>query len=121
MRYVWTGLAALCFMLGLAGVVLPLVPTTPLMLAAVILASKGSARFAHWIRHHRVAGPVIRRWEHERAISPRAKGLAVATLIFSAVVIWLSIPSLAVRIGVTILLVGIGSWLVTRATPSRRH
>ncbi|REC95915.1 YbaN family protein [Kushneria indalinina] len=121
MRYIWIGLAGLCFVLGAIGVIVPLLPTTPFMLAAVALASKGSPRFAHWIRQHRLAGPAIRHWEHERAISSRAKGVAVATLIFSAVVIWLTIPSLAVRIGVTVLLTGIGTWLVTRATPSPRQ
>ncbi|WP_457808241.1 YbaN family protein [Kushneria sp. EE4] len=119
MRYVWIALAGLCFALGAIGVIVPLLPTTPFMLAAVALASKGSPRFARWIRQHRLAGPAIKNWEHERAISPRAKKLAVATLVFSAVVIWLSIPSLAVRIGVTVLLTVIGTWLVTRATPSR--
>ncbi|WP_299258508.1 YbaN family protein [uncultured Kushneria sp.] len=121
MRYLWIGLAGLCFALGAAGVIVPLLPTTPFMLAAVALASKGSPQFARWIRQHRLAGPAIRHWEHERAISLRAKALAVATLVFSAVVIWITIPSLAVRIGVTLLLAGIGSWLITRATPSQRH
>ncbi|WP_456269974.1 YbaN family protein [Kushneria sp. AK178] len=119
MRYLWIGLAGLCFALGAVGVVVPLLPTTPFMLAAVALASKGSPRFARWIRQHRLAGPAIQHWERERAISSRAKAVAVATLIFSAVVIWLTIPSLAVRIGVTALLSGIGLWLVTRATPTR--
>ncbi|SPJ33343.1 YbaN family protein [Kushneria phyllosphaerae] len=121
MRYFWIGLAGICFALGAAGVIVPLLPTTPFMLAAVALASKGSPRFARWIRQHRLAGPAIKNWEHERAISPRAKGLAVVTLVFSALVIWITIPSLVVRIGVTLLLAGIGSWLVTRATPSQRR
>lgn len=120
MRYLWLGLAGLCFALGAAGVIVPLLPTTPFMLAAVALASRSSPRFARWIRRHRLAGPAIRHWEQERAISLRSKVLAVATLVFSAVVIWLTISSLAVRIGVTLLLIGIGSWLVTRATPSQR-
>ncbi len=119
MRYIWIGLAGLCFVLGAAGVIVPLLPTTPFMLAAVALASKGSPRFARWIRQHRLAGPAIQHWEHERAISSRAKVLAVATLVFSAVVIWLTIPSLVVRVGVSLLLIGIGSWIVTRATPSQ--
>ncbi|MFC0338993.1 hypothetical protein SAMN05421848_0517 [Kushneria avicenniae] len=121
MRYLWIGLAGLCFALGMAGLVVPLLPTTPFMLAAVALASRGSPRFARWIRQHRLAGPAIRHWEHERAISLRAKGIAVVTLIFSVVVIWLTIPSLIVRISVSLLLIGIGSWLVTRATPSSKQ
>lgn len=120
MRYVWTGLAALCFLIGLAGVVLPLVPTTPLMLAAVILASKGSPRFAHWIRHHRVAGPAINNWMQERAISRQAKMTAVLTLTLSAILIWWTIDVLFIRLGVSLLLILVGLWIVTRATPARR-
>lgn len=119
MRYLWITLAGLCFVLGAAGAVLPLLPTTPLMLAAVALASKGSPRFAGWIRRHRLAGPAIRRWEEERAISRRARIVAVATLLASALVIHVTVAALALRLAIWLLLAAIGLWIATRPTPSR--
>ncbi|MFC0267965.1 YbaN family protein [Kushneria aurantia] len=118
MRYCWMALAALCFALGLAGVVLPLLPTTPLMLAAVALASKGSPRFAGWIRRHRIAGPAIRSWERERAIAPRAKRVAALALALSAALVWFALDALWLRLLICLLLVAIGAWIVTRPVPS---
>lgn len=119
MRYLWITLAGLCFMLGAVGAVLPLLPTTPLMLAAVALASKGSPRFAGWIRRNRLAGPAIRRWEEERAISPRARITAVLTLLASALVIQFTVTPLMLRLSIWLLLAAIGLWIATRPSPSR--
>ncbi|RKQ97180.1 hypothetical protein C7446_2602 [Kushneria sinocarnis] len=119
LRGLWIGLAALCFALGLAGVLLPLLPTTPFMLLAAALASKGSPRFAHWIRAHPVAGPAISHWDRERAIAGRAKCLAVAALLLSAGVVLLTLESLTLALCIVAGLAGVGAWLVTRPGPSQ--
>lgn len=110
-------LAALLFVLGLLGVFLPLLPTTPFMLAAIALASRGSPRFAAWIRAHRYAGPAIRDWERERAISRRSKTVAVAMLLISALVVWWHIDYRPLAVGVTAGLCLVALFLTTRPTP----
>ncbi|WP_106477256.1 YbaN family protein [Phytohalomonas tamaricis] len=119
-RSLYIALAALCFALGLAGVFLPLLPTTPLMLLAVALASKGSTRFALWIRANRFAGPAITAWEQEQAIPRRAKVTAVIMIVISAVVMALIIEALWLRIGLLAGLSTIALFIVTRRSPRRR-
>ena len=76
----FTGLAAI-------GVVLPLLPTTPFLLVAIWAFSKGSARWHHWLRTHKIFGPYIRAWQDHHAIPVRAKVIACVMLSMSAVYI----------------------------------
>jgi uncharacterized membrane protein YbaN (DUF454 family) len=80
MRILWLvcGLAFLA--LGLIGVVLPVLPTTPFLLLAAGCFAKSSPRLHGWLLSHRVFGPPIRNWEENGAISRRAKRLAVGSM-----------------------------------------
>ena len=117
--------AAVLFALGVLGVFLPLLPTTPFMLAALALASRGSPRFAAWIRANRYAGPAIVSWERERALSLRTKCTALAMIAASAVIVWWHIDYRPLAGGVIAGLCLIAIFLATRPTPradpSRQH
>lgn len=118
-QVVYTSLAGISFGLGVIGLFLPIMPTTCFMLLAVWLASRGSPRFALWIRHHPRFGPPITAWEVERAIPRHAKWLAVAMLGLSGVILAFGVDSLVLRgllIGALVLL---GLWIVTRPEPQR--
>lgn len=75
------GFAALA--LGLAGVVLPLLPTTPFVLLAAACFAKSSARFHNWLLNQRIAGPLIREWRQHRAMPRRAKRVAYGLMLLS--------------------------------------
>lgn len=85
-RLAWTiaGMAALA--LGLIGVVLPVLPTTPLVILAAFCFSSGSPRLRLWLETHPVFGPVIADWEAHGAIPRPIKRLActVMALVFAA-------------------------------------
>ena len=80
--------------LGLVGVVLPGLPTTPFMLVAAFAFSRGSPRWHKWLINHRIFGGPIRDWQHRGAISRRAKAMAVAAmaLVFAISLFVLSLP-----------------------------
>jgi len=79
-RILWGGLGGISVGLGAAGVVLPLVPTTPFMLLAAYCFARSSPRLERWLLEHPRFGPVISDWRMHRAISGRGKRLAVVAI-----------------------------------------
>ena len=69
--------------LGLAGIVLPVLPTTPFGLLAAACFAKSSVRVHDTLLSHRVAGPVIREWQTHRAMPARAKRAAYILMLLS--------------------------------------
>ncbi|MBD3895913.1 YbaN family protein [Halomonas sp. ML-15] len=116
-RVAYIALAWVSFCLGMIGVVVPLMPTTCFMLLAVWAASRGSPRFAQWIREHPRFGASVVAWERERAIPRRAKGVAVLMLVFSVAVLLLTVPSAIVKLALVTGLGLLAVWIVTRPSP----
>ena len=89
-RPFWYALGVLSLVLGIIGVVLPLVPTTPLIILAAFAFGKASPRVAAALESHRFFGPIIAEWRANGAIAPRYKALALcmmgAVLVVSYVV-----------------------------------
>jgi len=69
-----------CVMLGVLGIFLPLLPTTPFMLLAAACFARSSRRFHDWLLANRTFGPLIVEWEKHRAIPRRTKLTAIALM-----------------------------------------
>ncbi len=76
----WTLAGLTSLGIGIVGIVLPLLPTTPLVLLSAFCFGKGSPRLQVWLAQHAHFGPMIANWRRSGAIAPRAKGLAVAAM-----------------------------------------
>lgn len=83
MRYVWATLGLISVAIGLIGIVLPLVPTVPLMILAAFFFARSSERLHNWLITHPTFGPSIVDWQERGAIS--AKGKRIATLSIAVV------------------------------------
>lgn len=79
----WTLFGLFCVALGLVGVVLPMLPTTPFMLLAAFAFGRGSPRLRRWVLDHPRFGPPVRRWEADGAISRRHKIYACVAMAAS--------------------------------------
>ncbi|MFG6176704.1 YbaN family protein [Halomonas sp. THAF12] len=116
-RIAYLTLAGMSFALGVIGAFLPLMPTTCFMLVAVWAASKGSPRFAGWIRSHPRFGPAVMAWEEERAIPRHAKWLAGCMLLVSMLILALTVGALWLKVALISVLTLVGAWILTRPEP----
>ena len=77
------GLGWIAVGLGLVGVVVPGLPTTPFLLVALWAFSRTSKRFHDWLYNHPRLGPPLRDWRQHGVIPLKAKILAIATMTVS--------------------------------------
>jgi uncharacterized membrane protein YbaN (DUF454 family) len=73
----------LFFILGVIGVLLPVVPTTPFMLLALWAFSRSSERFYNWLYTHRFLGPPLQMWKQHRVIPKIAKIMSLSFMSIS--------------------------------------
>jgi uncharacterized protein len=69
--------------LGLIGVVVPGMPTTVFLIAALWAFSKSSERFRLWLWNHPRFGFTIRNWHEHKVIPFRAKIMATSMMVIS--------------------------------------
>lgn len=79
-RLFWAAGGVISLALGIIGIFLPLLPTTPLVLLAAFCFSKGSPRLRAWIVSHRRFGPMISDWEATGAIPRKFKVWACSVM-----------------------------------------
>ena len=75
-RFLYKTLGLAMVGLAIAGVFLPLLPTTPFLLVAAWAFARSSPRLDAWLRNHPRLGPFLANWEERRAIPRSAKALA---------------------------------------------
>lgn len=80
MKPIYNAAGVLALLLGILGLFLPLLPTTPFLLLASWCFARGSERLHRWLLSHRVFGEYLRNFEAGRGIPLKAKILATAML-----------------------------------------
>lgn len=117
MKLVWTGLGWLFVGLGLIGVVLPIMPTTPFLLLAAACFMRGSDRLYAWLMHHPVFGAYLRAYREGRGIPLRAKVLAsvMITLSLGSTAIFV-IPLLVGQVAAGLLGAGVIAYIWSHPT-----
>ncbi|MEX1170569.1 MAG: YbaN family protein [Chloroflexota bacterium] len=94
--------------LGVMGIVLPLLPTTPFLLLAAACYARGSPRLHGWLMNNRFLGEYIRDYRERTAIKRNIKIFAVAMLwlfigisILAVEAVWLRVLLAAIAVAVT--------------------
>ena len=66
--------------LGLLGIFVPLLPTTPFVLVAAACYARGSERFHQRLLANRTFGPMVYEWEQHRSLPYRTKVTAIVLM-----------------------------------------
>ena len=118
-RWLWLCLAYAALALGIVGIFLPGLPTTPFVLLAAYAAARGSEKLHAWLLAHRLYGPMIRDWQASGAVSPSAKRWAIGTMALCSVIFFLTAPRWWMAAIGTAIMAVVGTWLWLRPEPAR--
>ena len=95
--------------LGVLGMFLPVLPTTPFLLLASAMFLRSSEKWANWLFNHKIFGRPIRNYMENRAVDRRSKIAAMvllwATILISVWIIdktWLKLMLTAIATAVSV-------------------
>ena len=71
---------SISLVMGITGIFLPILPTTPFLLLAAALFARSSERLYVWLINHKIFGEYIRNFREDKAISLQAKIISISTL-----------------------------------------
>lgn len=107
-NWILIGIGSLSVALGILGVLLPVLPTTPFLLLAAACYIRSSDRFYHWLITNRWFGAYIKNYREGYGI-PKSTKIVVISLLwltigFSAIVV---VPALIGKIMLVIIAIGV--------------
>jgi uncharacterized membrane protein YbaN (DUF454 family) len=108
-RSFYKPLGLVFLMLGIIGIVMPVLPTTPFILLAAWCFAQSSEKWHKKLLDSELFGPMIHNWESNRCISLRTKivALTMMTIVGGASIVF-AINSPALKI-TTACLLGVGA------------
>lgn len=111
-RTLYLILGILCVLIGTVGIFVPILPTTPLLLAAAWFFARSSQRFHHWLMNHPLHGRYIRDYLEKHAVrkSHRTRalimlwsGMALTMLILQKPVVTLILATIGSLVSIHLL------------------
>lgn len=97
-KYLLITLGTITLALGVVGVFLPILPTTPLLLVTAFCYLRSSRALYSWLINHRLFGRYLQDYLARRTVPRKAKALALGTLWPSLLVTMFIIPLSPVRL-----------------------
>lgn len=112
----WRILALLFILLAVIGMVLPVMPTVPFLIAALWAANKGWSQLESYLINHSRYGADIKAWRDNKVIKPRSKIIALTMIATGYGALWWFFPQLPywLKGGVAGILIIVSGWLATR-------
>lgn len=109
MKILYIILGSVSLVLGIIGIFVPLLPTTPFLLLTAAAYFKGSPKLYDWLLDHKYLGPYIRNFREHKAIPLPTKIISVTLvwvtilycIFFVADPLWLKILLGSIAVGVS--------------------
>jgi uncharacterized membrane protein YbaN (DUF454 family) len=88
-RSLFVTLGTLFLVVGVIGIVVPILPTTPFLLLAAFFYERGSEKFHNWLLNNKILGAYIGSYSD-------GKGIPLKVKLFTIVLLWTVISSTVV-------------------------
>jgi len=96
--------------LGIVGIFVPVLPTTPFLLISATLYAKSSKSFYNWLVNNKILGRYIKNYREGKGIPLKLKIITIVLLwitigcsaIFAIDIFWVRVMLVIIAIGVTI-------------------
>lgn len=127
-RYLLITAGTASLIIGLVGLAVPILPTTPFLLLSAACYARGSRRFYDWLLNNRVFGAYIRNYWEGRGLPLRIKAFTISSLWLTIAItamcftqeMWFRILLMIVAVGVTAHILMIGTCVPDRECISDR-
>ena len=116
-RIIWFILGFTVMCIGLVGIVVPGLPTTPLMILAAACFAKSSQKFYDWIINNKMFGHHVKNYREGKGIPKKSKPIILGTMwIFVLFAVLIAIPDSAPDVSriATLVLAVIGTIFILR-------
>ncbi len=119
-RTIFLLLGSLFFIVGIVGVLIPILPTTPFMILSAACFAESSPRFHKMLLNNRWFGDDLRRWElnktMKRETKKRATWVIVISFTLSISLLWGNILWQFLLLGTAIILLFL-LWRIEESSP----
>ena len=116
-RIIWFMLGFTVMCIGLVGIVVPGLPTTPLMILAAACFAKSSQKFYDWIINNKMFGHHVKNYREGKGIPKKSKPIILGTMwTFVLFAVLIAIPDSAPPVSkiTTLVLAVIGTIFILR-------
>ena len=113
-KWLLVSVGCIAMILGVIGLVLPGLPTTPFVLLAAACFAKASPQLHSRLLQHRLLGPTLRDWETHRSLSLKVKCFATSLMLAMVFLAVWQLQQIFWAAGMVLALGCIGAWVVWR-------
>lgn len=111
-RALLVGIGTISLVLGVIGILVPILPTTPFLLLAAACYARASERLYGWLLGQPSLGPIVVEWRRSRSLPPGVKAralLAVAVTFGLSIVL---VDVLLLRLGLALCAIVVSTFLL---------
>ncbi|MDY7218117.1 YbaN family protein [Denitrificimonas sp. JX-1] len=116
LRYLLFACGCFCVLLGVLGIFLPVLPTTPFLLLAAACFARSSKRFYLWLVLHPRLGPWIRGYLEGEGLPLKGKVWALTLMWFSIILSLWFVPLWWARLALLVCAVGASIYILKQKT-----
>ncbi len=119
-KYLFFSIGIILTILGIIGAFLPVMPTTPFILAALYFFSKSSDKMHNWILTNKTFGPAIKVYYESKTLNKKTKYKAISFLWFSILLsCYILYPKIIHIILLIIIAIFVTIWIIS--IPSKKE